>query len=420
MFMKQIIIEGNKTLTGTIEISGMKNAAVALLPAAILCDETSTITNVPDISDKDALIDIIKILNGKVEEKNKTITIDSTEIESKLIPEEMASKLRASYYFMGALLGRKKHVEIYFPGGCNIGNRKINFHLKGFEALGATVTEENDKYIIHAEKLKGCQINLDFASVGATINLMLAAVKAEGKTTIHNAAKEPDVKNIADFLNNMGAKIHGAGTETITIEGVEYLHKGTIKVLPDRIEAGTYLIIAALLGKNLSIKNVVIKHLEALIEKLQEAGVNLEIKENQITVKKVNKYKAVNVKTLVYPGFVTDWGQPMSVFLSQCEGTSIFEETIYENRMGHVPYLNRMGANMKVKDQTIYIKGPTPFSGSDVIATDLRAGASLVVAALLATGTTKINNAEHILRGYEKIVEKLNNVGAKVKLIDIE
>jgi len=418
--MKQIIIKGGSKLTGTIPISGMKNSAVALIPAAILCDEETIINNVPEISDSDALIEIIKLLNGKVIKEKNTLKIDSRNIESIVIPEKLASKLRASYYFMGALLGRKKHVEIYFPGGCNIGSRKIDFHLKGFQTLGATVIEDQDKYIIHADHLKGDSIYLDFASVGATINLMLAAVKAEGITTIHNAAKEPDIVNVATFLNNMGAKITGAGTDLIKIEGVDYLHRASVEVLPDRIEAGTYIILGTLIGENLKIENIIREHIDALLAKLTAAGAEFEIGKNYVTIKKAQPLNAINVKTLVYPGFVTDWGQPMSVLLTQCKGTSVFEETLYENRMGHVPYLNKMGANMKVNGQTILIEGPTKYHGCDVIATDLRAGASLVIAGLIAEGTTYIQNAEHILRGYERIVEKLTKVGANIQLIDIE
>lgn len=418
--MKRFVIEGVNELSGTIKISGMKNSAVALIPAAILCDEETMITNVPNISDKKVLIDIIKLLNGTVKEEESTLKIDSSNIKNKVIPANLASKLRASYYFMGALLGRKKHVEISFPGGCNIGARKIDFHLKGFQALGATIEEDEDKYIIHAETLQGAPIYLDFASVGATINIMLAAVKAKGITHIYNAAKEPDIINVATFLNNMGAKISGAGTSTIKIEGVDYLHRASVEVIPDRIEAGTYLILGSLLGKNLKIENIIKEHLEALISKLQSAGVPLEVHNNHILINKGEHLKAINVKTLVYPGFVTDWGQPMSVLLTQCEGTSIFEETIYENRMGHVKYLNKMGANIEIQDQTAFIIGPTPLSGSNVIATDLRAGAALVIAGLIAEGTTIIDNVEYILRGYEKITEKLTEVGAKIKLEDIQ
>lgn len=418
--MKQIIIDGGKTLKGEITISGMKNAAVALIPASILCDEEITITNVPNISDKKALIDIIELLNGNVIEKEHTLYIDTSKIESKTIPENLASKLRASYYFMGALLGRKRKVEIYFPGGCNIGNRKIDFHLKGFQLLGATISMEHDKYIIEADHLKGTSIHLDFPSVGATINLMLAAVKAEGTTLIQNAAKEPEISNVGELLNKMGAKISGLGTNTIQIEGVGYLHKASIEVLPDRIEAGTYLIIGSLIGEQLKIKNIIKEHLEALLSKLQNIGVPLDIHDDYITVSKAEFYHPINIKTLVYPGFVTDWGQPMTVLLTQCDGKSILEETIYENRMAEVPFLNKMGAKIEVEEQTAWINGPTPLIGAEVEATDLRAGASLVIAGLIANGVTTINHVEYILRGYERIVEKLTNVGASIELIDIE
>lgn len=418
--MKQIKINGGKKLSGTIHISGMKNGAVALIPAAILSDETTTISNVPNISDKEALIDIIKLLNGTVDEKGDILTIDSSNIIPVTIPENLSSKLRASYYFMGALLGKENHVEIYFPGGCNIGNRKINFHLKGFEMLGATITEEGDKYIISAENLKGAPIYLDFASVGATINIMLAAVKAEGTTIINNAAKEPDVANVANFLNNMGAKITGAGTSTIKIEGVNYLGAAKIDVIPDRIEAGTYIIIGSLLGENFTVDNIIREHVDALLSKLTDAGVDMTIKENSVTIHQPKKLQPINIKTLVFPGFVTDLGQPISVLLTQCHGDSVLEETIYENRMGHVPYLNQMGAKITVKNQTAYTKGPTPLHGEIVTASDLRAGAALVIAGLIATGTTTINDAEHILRGYENIDKKLSSVGANIEILDIE
>lgn len=416
--MEKIVIQGGKELTGSIKISGAKNSAVALIPAAILCDEISTIDNVPEITDRDALIEIIELLNGKVQIENNKMQIDASNLENKVIKEELSSKLRASYYFMGALLGKFKHVEIYFPGGCNIGKRKIDFHLKGFEALGATITEDQDKYIIHAEELKGNKIYLDFASVGATINIMLASVKAKGKTVINNAAKEPEIVNVATFLNNMGAKIIGAGTSRITIEGVEFLHSSFIEVIPDRIEAGTYIILGALLGKNLIIENVIKEHLISLISKLQEIGVDLKIEENNIILNKVEKLKPFNITTLIYPGFPTDLAQPISVLMTQCEGMSILEETIYSNRMGQVPFLNQMGSNIEIKNQTAYIKGKTMLFGNDVVASDLRAGASLVIAGLIASGTTKITEITHILRGYEHIIEKLANVGADIKIIE--
>ena len=416
--MQKIVIQGGNTLSGTIPISGAKNSAVALIPAAILCDEETTIYSVPEISDRDNLIKIIEKLNGKVQVDKDTLHIDTKNIENVFIPEELSSKLRASYYFMGALLGRNKYVEIALPGGCKIGNRKIDFHLKGFKALGATIIEEEKKYIIKADKLVGNKVYFDFASVGATINVMLAAVKAEGTTVINNAAKEPEIVNVATFLNNMGAKIRGAGTSKITIEGVKYLHKAMIEVIPDRIEAGTYIILGALLGKDLIIQNVIKEHLTSLISKLQEIGVQIKIEENNILINKAEKLNSFNITTLIYPGFPTDLAQPMSVLMTQCDGTSILEETIHSNRMGQVPYLNSMGADITVKNQMAFIKGKTPLFGNDVTASDLRAGASLIIAGLIAKGTTKISDIEHILRGYEHIVEKLSNVGANIKIIE--
>ena len=416
--MKKIVIEGGKTLTGSIRISGAKNSAVALIPASILCDEETTIYSVPEISDRDDLIKIIELLKGKVRVEKDTLYIDSKNVESSFIPENLSTKLRASYYFMGALLGKKKRVEISLPGGCKIGDRKIDIHLKAFQALGATIKECRDKYIIEADKLIGTKIYFDFASVGATINTMLAAVKAEGTTIINNAAKEPEIVNVATFLNNMGAKITGAGTSKITIEGVEYLHKAMIEVIPDRIEAGTYIIIGALLGKELYIENIIKEHLMSLLNKLQEIGIDITEKEDGVIINHPKKMRGVNITTLIYPGFPTDLAQPISVLLTQCEGTSVLEETIYTNRMGQVPYLNSMGADITVQNQIAYIKGPTPLYGNDVTASDLRAGASLVIAGLIAQETTTISEVEHILRGYEHIVEKLSSVGASIKIIE--
>lgn len=417
--MKQLVIKGQQELTGEIKISGAKNSVVALIPAAILSDEEVTLYNVPNISDTLALIDIIKLLNGKVDYKDEIMKIDTRAIENKVVPENLSKKLRASYYFMGALLSKFHYAEIYFPGGCNIGSRPIDFHINGFKKLGAEVTIEGNKYIFKAEKLKGARIYLDFASVGATINIMLAAVKAEGTTYISNAAKEPEIVNVASLLNNMGAKISGAGTSEIKIEGVEHLGAGVIDVIPDRIEAGTYTIIAALLGKNLTISGIIEDHIDALLSKLKEMGVEMVVENNKIHINHPETYKAINVKTLVFPGFATDLGQPMSVLLTQAEGMSIFEETIYENRMGHIKYLQKMGANIRVNDRTAIIVGKTPLKGEEVVATDLRAGAAMVIAGLIANGETRINEIDHILRGYENIVEKLTNVGANIKIEEI-
>ncbi len=415
--MYKIIIEGNKKLTGQIKISGSKNSAVALIPAAVLCDEEVTIANVPNISDIDALDEILNFLKADVTRDGDMIKIDSSKIENKLIPEKVAKKLRASYYFMGALLSRFKKVEMHFPGGCSIGARPINLHLKGFEALGAKVEEKNNLFIITADKLVGNKINLDFASVGATINLMLAAVKAEGTTIITNAAKEPHIVNVATFLNNMGAKISGAGTSEIKIEGVEYLHSCFHEVVPDYIETGTYMILASVVGKDIEIKNIIPEHVESLISKLEEAGVNMEIGVDSIKISAPEKLKPVNIKTQVYPGFPTDLQQPMATLLTQTEGKSIINETIWENRFLNLFELNKMGATTELLTASkAVIMGPSKLKGKKVSATDLRAGASLVIAGLIAEGTTTIENADYILRGYEGIVEKLTKIGAKIRL----
>lgn len=416
--MPKIKIEGGHKLTGEIEISGSKNSAVALIPAAILCDEVVKISNIPNISDIDSLEEILTYLNAQIDRQDNILTIDSSKIINKEIPEEMSQKLRASYYFMSSLLGKYKHVEMYFPGGCSIGERPIDQTLKGYRALGAVVTEEGNRYIIDAEELKGTKIYLDMPSVGATINIMIVAVKAKGKTIIENVAKEPEIVNVATFLNNMGAKIQGAGTNVITITGVDYLHKSFHEVIPDRIEAGTYVIIGSLLGENLKIKNLIPSHIEALTSKLIEAGVQMNVEEDSITINSGNKYKAVNIKTLPYPGFPTDLQQPIIPFLTQCHGTSIVEETIYENRFQNIYDTNRMGANIMVKDNKIAkIKGVTPLRGKNVTATDLRGGASMLICGLVADGITTIDNIKYILRGYDDICHKLSKVGAKIEII---
>lgn len=416
--MSKIKIEGGHKLTGEIEISGAKNSAVALVPAAILCDEEVKISNVPNISDIDSLEEILNYLNAKVIRENGVLTIDSSNIINKEIPEEMSQKLRASYYFMSSLLGKYKHVEMYFPGGCTIGERPIDQTLKAYRALGAVVTEEGNRYIVDAEELRGAKIYLDMPSVGATINAMLAATKAKGKTIIENVAKEPEIVNVATFLNNMGAKIKGAGTNIITITGVDYLHKSFHEVIPDRIEAGTYLIIGALLGEKLTIKNLIPSHIESLTSKLIEAGVEMDIKEDSITIEKTGKYKAVSIKTLPYPGFPTDLQQPLIPFLTQCHGISTVEETIWENRFQNIYDTNRMGANIIVKDNRIAkVKGLTKLTGKNVTATDLRGGASMLICGLIAEGTTTIDNIKYILRGYDDICGKLTKVGAKIELI---
>lgn len=418
--MKLIEIEGGRKLEGTIRVSGAKNATVALIPAAILTDEEATICNVPEITDTDALCDILKYLNANVNRSTESVVINTSGMKNLEITEEYSKKLRASYYFMGALLGKYKKASMYFPGGCSIGARPIDLHLKGFESLGAKVTNEGNKYIVEAEELHGANIYLDIASVGATINIMLAAVKAKGVTVIDNAAKEPEIVNVAVFLNNMGAKITGAGTSTIRIEGVEHLHKCFHEVIPDRIEAGTYIIIGALCGTAIKVDNVIPEHVDSLLSKLEEMGVNVEVGADSVTIfENPHGYKATNIKTAVYPGFPTDLQQPFTVLLTQAKGRSRVEETIWENRFMHIPYLNALGANVSVKNQTATVIGPTPLKGCEVVATDLRAGAAMVAAALFATGKTTITNVEHILRGYEMIVEKLTSVGAKITIKEI-
>ncbi len=416
--MKKIKINGGKELKGTIKISGAKNSAVALVPASLLSDGIVTIDNIPNISDIDALNEILEFLGAKVSRENDRMIIDQTNLENKEIPESKAKKLRASYYFMGALLGKYKKVEIYFPGGCSIGARPINLHLKGFEALGAKIIEKGNKYLIEADELKGNNIYLDVPSVGATINIMLAAVKAKGLTIIENAAKEPEIVNVATFLNNMGAKITGAGTSEIRIKGVCKLGNGFTEVIPDRVEAGTYVIAGALMGTGLKIENIIPEHIESLTLKLKEMGMPLKIYDDYLIISKCDNMKPVNIKTQGYPGFATDLQQPMTALLVGANGTSILEETIYENRFQNVPFLNEMGADIIIDGRKIYVNGPKKLSGKEVIATDLRAGACLVLAGLKAEGITVIKEVEHILRGYENIIEKLKNVGADIVLVD--
>lgn len=419
--MQQIKINGNHQLSGKIKIGGAKNSVVALIPAALLASDKCIINNVPNITDRDALFNIVKELNCSITMSGNVVNIDSSLISNKTISQELSSKLRASYYFMGVLLAKYKHVEMFFPGGCNIGARPIDLHLKGFEALGATITHDDDthKYTIDAKELRGNKIVLDFASVGATINIMFAASMAKGTTIIENAAKETEIINIADFLNAMGGKVSGAGTGTITIDGVDSLHGADIDVIPDRIEAGTYIMLGALLGNNLTVTGVNPNHISSLLSSFDKMNIKYEINDKEITINKAEDFKPIDIVTQVYPGFPTDLGQPMSVLLTQANGTSHFEETIWENRMQHVEYLNKMGANIELIDNThANINGKTKLHGCDINATDLRGGAALVMAGLIADGTTIISNIEYILRGYENLIKKLRNVGADIRIIE--
>ena len=417
--MKRIKIEGGHKLTGSIKISGAKNSAVALIPASILSDGEVTIDNIPNISDIDSLNEILEYLGAKVAKDGLVMKIDSSSIVNKEIPEDISKKLRASYYFMSSLLGKYKKVEMYFPGGCSIGARPIDQTLKGYRALCATVIEEVNKYTVFADELKGAEVYLDMPSVGATVNTILVAVRAKGVTTIENAAKEPEIVNVATFLNNMGAKIVGAGTSTIKITGVDHLGGCYTEVIPDRIETGTYIIAGALCGDKLRVENIIPEHVDALINKLKEMGVSIKEESDAVEITATDNIKRVNIKTWGYPGFPTDLQQPITPLLTQCNGKSILEETIYENRFQNVPYLNDMGANIEIDQRKIYINGPTKLVGKEVTATDLRAGACLVLAGLKADGITTIDNVEHILRGYENIIGKLSNVGAKIELDEI-
>lgn len=417
--MLQMKIEGNHFLEGTVRVGGAKNSAVALIPASLLSDDIITIDNIPNISDIDALNEILEYLGAKVTKNNSSMVIDSSTVVNKEIPEKISKKLRASYYFMSALLGKYKHVEMYFPGGCSIGARPIDQTLKGFVTLGAKVKEDGNKFTIDADELKGGHVYLDMPSVGATINTILVAVKAKGETIIENAAKEPEIVNVATFLNNMGAKITGAGTSEIRIIGVDKLGSSYTEVIPDRIEAGTYIIAGALMGNNLRIENIIPDHVETLILKLKEMGVKIEVGDDYAIVSHSDSLKPIKVKTLGYPGFPTDLQQPLTTLLTACNGISILEETIYENRFQNVEYLNKMGANIIINERKIKINGPSCLRGEAVKATDLRAGACLILAALKARGVTTITEVEHVLRGYENIEDKLKKIGAKIEIEEI-
>jgi len=415
--MSEVIkIEGGHRLNGMVRISGSKNATVALIPATILADGPVTIFGVPEINDVDALIELLFELNADVKKVKDHVVIDPSNLKNIMLESEAVGKLRASYYFMGALLGKYKHVRMKIPGGCNLGPRPIDLHIKGFEALGATIEYEEGLYDIKADRLVGNKIYLDIASVGATINIMLAAVKAEGRTIIENAAKEPETIDVANLLTKMGAKIRGVGTDTITIDGVKKLNGTFHEIIPDRIEAGTYLIFAAAMGNRVVIDNVIPQHLDALISKLEEMGVDLELVNDSIVVygRKQN-LKSINIKTQTYPGFPTDLQQPLTTLMTQAIGQSSVKETIYKERFKHCAELNKMGADiLETGYAQSYINGNTKLKGTKVQATDLRCGAALVLAGLIADGVTEISDIYHIDRGYDEIDLKLNELGAKI------
>lgn len=416
-----IAIEGGYKLNGTVRISGAKNVTVALIPAAVLSDGPVEIFGVPEISDVEALAILLEELKCEVEVDGEHIKIDPTHMEDIPLVSDAVNKLRASYYFMGALLGKYKRVKIKMPGGCYLGPRPIDLHLKGFEALGAKITYEDDTYLLEAEELIGTQIYLDFASVGATINIMLAAVRAKGKTVIENAAKEPEIIDVANLLTKMGAKIRGVGTDSITIEGVDHLNGTFHEIIPDRIEAGTFLIIAAAAGEKVIIQNIIPQHLEALISKLKEMGVKMDVVGDSIVIfGSQENLHPVDIKTQTYPGFATDLQQPLTTLLTQAQGESHVKETIYVERFKHCAELNKMGAYIEVGEASSDIHGATSLHGARVQATDLRCGAALVIAGLIAEGKTEITNVYHIDRGYDNIDHKLITLGAHISRYEID
>lgn len=412
--MEKLFVEGGKKLNGRVHIGGAKNSAVALLPATILADSEVTIEGLPDISDVETLSALLEDIGGVVTKEDHAIKIDPSQMMAMPLPNGKVKTLRASYYFMGAMLGRFKKAVVGLPGGCHLGPRPIDQHIKGFEALGAEVSNEQGAIYLRAKELKGARIYMDVVSVGATINIMLAAVRAKGKTVIENAAKEPEIIDVATLLTSMGAKIKGAGTDVIRIEGVDQLSGCMHTIIPDRIEAGTYTIMAAAQGEEVYIDNVIPQHLEPLIAKLREMGIDITEDEESLIIRPKKALSAVDIKTLVHPGFPTDLQQPFTSLLTKAEGTAIVTDTIYSARFKHIDELRRMNAKIKVEGASAIVQGPVQLQGAKVRATDLRAGAALVVAGLIADGVTEITGLEHIDRGYENLIEKLESLGAKI------
>lgn len=417
--MEKIVINGNHRLSGEVSVSGAKNAAVAILPAVLLCDGVCRIENVPAISDVNVIIRILYELGATVKViNNNTVEIDTKHINSYILSSDMSTKMRASSYFIGAMLGRFKKARVAPPGGCDFGVRPIDQHIKGFEALGATVTIDNGMVNANAKELIGGSVYLDKVSVGATVNIMLAAVKAKGLTIIENAAREPHIVDLANFLNSMGADIMGAGTDVIKIRGVSSLHGTTYSIIPDQIEAGTYMIAAAITGGELLIKNVIPKHLESISAKLVEAGATVKEFDEAVLVKMDGRPKCCNVLTMPHPGFPTDMQPQMTTLLAIAEGVSVMTEGVWDNRFKYVDQLTLMGAKIKVDGKVAIITGTDKLTPAPVKATDLRAGAAMVLAGLAADGTTEIENVGFIDRGYDNIVEKLSEVGADIRRVE--
>lgn len=418
--MKKIVINGGRPLKGEVTISGAKNSVVALIPATILADDIVTLDGVPDISDVASLIEIMTIMGAKIERKEDSLIIDPRGVKNMPMPFGKINSLRASYYFYGSLLGRYGQATVGLPGGCDLGPRPIDLHLKAFETMGAAMTMDGSsmKLATDGKPLQGANIYMDTVSVGATINTILAAVKAKGRTVIENAAREPEIIDVVTLLNNMGAHIRGAGTDIIIIDGVQNLHGTRHQVIPDRIEAGTYIALAAAIGEGIQINNVLYEHLESYIAKLEEMGVRMTISEDSIFVEKQTGLKAIQIKTSPYPGFATDLQQPITPLLLTAAGRGRIVDTIYEKRVNHVPELAKMGATISTLNDHIIYEGPNQLTGSSVKATDLRAGAALVIAGLMASGTTEITNVEYILRGYSDIIHKLTQLGADIQLVE--
>ncbi len=412
---EKLVIRGGKPLCGSVSVSGGKNAAVAILPAALLCEGVCEIDNLPNIADVHLLNDCLCTMGAKTVFINKLMSIDSTQLKDQIINNDAIKQMRASYYFLGSLLGRFGRAQVCLPGGCAIGLRPIDQHVKGMEALGAKVKTEYGVMKAEAPNgLTGTDIYLDIVSVGATINIMLAAVKAQGKTTIVNAAKEPHVVDAANFLNCMGAKVKGAGTDIIRITGVEKLHGCSYSIIPDQIETGTLMIAAAATRGDVTVTNAIPTHLEALSAKLMEMGIKVEEGDDTIRVTCKGRPKHVNIKTLPYPGFPTDLQQPATVLLSTADGASIIIENIFESRFKHINEIRRMGANVSIEERVCVVEGVEKLTGAPVRATDLRAGAALVVAGLMADGETEITGVKYIDRGYDHIEEKLKQLGADI------
>ncbi|WP_270618815.1 UDP-N-acetylglucosamine 1-carboxyvinyltransferase [Streptococcus sanguinis] len=418
--MKKIVIHGGRPLKGEVTINGAKNSVVALIPAVILADDIVTLDGVPDISDVDSLIEIMIAMGASVTRSEDSLTIDPRGIQNVPMPYGKINSLRASYYFYGSLLGRYGEATVGLPGGCDLGPRPIDLHLKAFEAMGAKMTMDGNYMNLSTggQQLKGASIYMDTVSVGATINTMLAAVKAKGRTIIENAAREPEIIDVATLLNNMGAHIRGAGTDIITIEGVPHLHGTRHQVIPDRIEAGTYIALAAAIGQGIQINNVLYEHLESFIAKLEEMGVRMTVSEDSIFVEEQQNLRAINIKTSPYPGFATDLQQPITPLLLTANGHGKITDTIYEKRVNHVAELAKMAGKISTSSDQIVYEGPNQLQGAQVKATDLRAGAALVIAGLMAQGKTEITNIEFILRGYSNIIEKLTSLGADIQLIE--